>query len=130
MTDDRFYQRLGPFTLGEIAARTGIPLPASAPADTLVRGVAALETAQEDEVSVFSDVRHAGAFATSRARAIITSANLSKYRCNGAWLMLAGDPKLSFALAALMFYPRAAARPGVHDSARVDSGAIVGEGCQ
>jgi UDP-3-O-[3-hydroxymyristoyl] glucosamine N-acyltransferase len=130
MTDDRFFHRYGPFSLGEIAVCTGVRLPPGAPASAMVRGIAALDVAQEDEVSVFSDVRHASAFATSHACAIITSERLSKHPSNGSWLLLAGDPRLMFALTGLMFYPRAIAQPGIHVSARIDESAIIGADCQ
>lgn len=130
MTDDRFFCRLGPFSLGEIAARTGVCLPPEAPANAMVRGIAALDMAGEDEVSVFSDARHAGAFATSHACAIITSEKLSKHPSNGSWLLLAGDPRLTFALTGLMFYPRAVAQPGIHATAQIDDSATIGADCQ
>ena len=79
---------------------------------------------------MFSDARHADAFAASRAGAIITSHRLSGYPHNGAWLLLARDPRFAFAEIGLMFYPRPAAQPGVHPAADVDPSAMIGEGCQ
>ena len=130
MTDDRFFSRQGPFSLAEIAITTGLELPIGAPADRMIRGVAGLETALSDEVSIFSDIRHARAFSTCEACAVITNERLSRLPSNGAVLLLANDPRLIFALTELMFYPRETARPGIHTSACIDSSAVVGEGCQ
>jgi len=130
MTDDRFFPRRGPFTLGEIAAHAQLELPSPAARDFVVRGVAALDVAGSDELSVFCDMRHVDAFATSAAGAIVTNGKLSNQPHNGCVLLLARDPRLAFALIGLMFHPRAAAEPGVHAAAQVDPSAVIGEGCQ
>jgi UDP-3-O-[3-hydroxymyristoyl] glucosamine N-acyltransferase len=130
MTDDRFFSRCGPFALGEIAAHANAKLPPNAPAGLMVRGIAPLDTALSDELSVFSDVRHAGAFANGHAGAIITSTRLSNYPHNGSWLLMAEDPRLAFALIGLLFHPRHLAEAGVHRSAQIDPTASIGEGCQ
>ncbi|HTW34483.1 MAG TPA: UDP-3-O-(3-hydroxymyristoyl)glucosamine N-acyltransferase [Rhizomicrobium sp.] len=130
MTDDRFFPRRGPFTLGEIATQAQLELPPQVPPDFVVRGVAALDVAEADELSIFCDTRHADAFAASSAGAIVTSNKLSNRPHNGSFLLLARDPRLAFALIGLMFYPRATAEPGVHAGAHVDPSAVIGEGCQ
>ena len=130
MTDDRFFARRGPFTLGEIASHAGLALPPGAPPLLTIRGVAPLERAQPDELSVFHDPRHASALAAGHAAAVVTSSRLSVYPRNGSWLLLARDPRLAFTLIGLMFYPRHVAQPGIHPSAQVDASAAIGDGCQ
>ncbi len=130
MTDDRFFSRSGPFSLGQIAARVGASLDPEAPADLMVRGIAPLEVADSDELSFFCDARKADAFAVSHAGVVITSSKLAAYPHNGVCLLTVRDPRLAFALVGLMFYPRDAAIPGIHASAQVDPSAVVGEGCQ
>jgi UDP-3-O-[3-hydroxymyristoyl] glucosamine N-acyltransferase len=130
MTDDRFFPRRGPFSLGEIAAHAEVQLPPGAPAGLAIRGIAALEAAKPDELSLFCDVRHAPAFASGHAGAIVTTSKLANYPHNGSWLLLARDPRLAFALIGLMFYPRDAAKSGIHPLAHVDPSAMIGEGCQ
>jgi UDP-3-O-[3-hydroxymyristoyl] glucosamine N-acyltransferase len=130
MTDDRFFTRRGPFSLSEIAAHAKLELPRDTPPDFVVRGVATLETAAADELSVFFDTRLANAFATSHAGVIVTTDKLSNHPHNGSLLLLARDPRLAFALIGLMFHPRATAEAGIHAAAHVDPSAVVGEGCQ
>ncbi len=130
MTDDRFFPRRGPFTLSEIAERADARLDPQAPPDLMVRGVASLDSAQADELSVFCDARKANDFAATRASAIITSSKLSTYAHNGSWLLVADDPRVAFALIALMFHPRDAVEPGIHASAQIDPSAIIGEACR
>lgn len=130
MTDDRFHQRCGPFTVGKIAAHAGAELQPEVATDIVVRGIAPLEIAQPDELSFFCDARKANAFASSRACAILTSTQLSSYPHNGAPLLLVRDPRFAFALIGLLFYPRDKIEPGVHATAQIDTSAILGEGCR
>lgn len=129
MTDDRFFERRGPFTLGALAAQAKAELTPEAPRDLLIRGVAPLDVAEADELSVFCDARHADAFASSHACAVVTSSKLASHPHNGSWLLVARDPRQAFALIGLMFYPRSIT-PGVNAAAHIDPSAIVGEGCQ
>ncbi len=55
MTDDRFYERAGPFTLAGIASRVGAETEKGAPADLMLRDVASLDSAEAGDVSLFSD---------------------------------------------------------------------------
>jgi len=130
MTDDRFFPRKGPFTLGELAARTDTRLPSGAPERLIVRGIASLELAKTDELSIFCDARHATAFAAGHACAVITNAKLSAYPHNGSWLLLARDPRLAFTLIGLMFHPRPIAEAGIHPSAQIHASARIGKDCQ
>ena len=130
MTDDRFYPRRGPFSLGDIAEHAKVELAANAPRDFMIRGIAPLECANADDLSVFCDVHHADSFATTHAGAVVTSARLGERPHNGTWLLTARDPRFAFALIGLMFYPRAIAEPGVQAGAHVDPSAAIGEGCR
>jgi UDP-3-O-[3-hydroxymyristoyl] glucosamine N-acyltransferase len=129
MTDDRFFQRRGPFSLGTLAEHAKAELSSDAPRDLMIRGIAALDIAEPDELSVFCDARLTDAFAASRACAIVTSSKLSNHPHNGSWLLVARDPRQAFAVIGLMFYPRDIT-PGVNAAAQVDPSAVIGDGCQ
>ena len=73
MTDDRFYERAGPFTLADIAARIGAEVQKGGPGDLSLRDVASLESAEPGDVSLFSDAKYANAFAVTKASLGITS---------------------------------------------------------
>ena len=77
MTDSRFYDRAGPFTLGEIAGRIGAELAKGDPADLKLTDVAALEGAEGGDISLFSDAKYANAFAVTKASVVITSDKLA-----------------------------------------------------
>ena len=73
MSDNRFFQPEGPFTAGDIAQKVGAELSDTARAADPLRDIADLEQAVAGEISVFSDRRHAAAFAASKASVIVTS---------------------------------------------------------
>jgi UDP-3-O-[3-hydroxymyristoyl] glucosamine N-acyltransferase len=76
MTDDRFYERAGPFTLTELAGRIGDEVAKGTP-DVTLRDVAALETAEHGDISLFSDSKYANDFAVTGASVVITSDKLA-----------------------------------------------------
>jgi UDP-3-O-[3-hydroxymyristoyl] glucosamine N-acyltransferase len=130
MTDDRFYTRCGPFSLGVLAACAKVELPGGVPGSFLLRGIAPLETAAEDEVSVFCDARHADAFASSHAGAIVTTAKLAAHRHDCGALLIARDPRFAFAAIGLMFHPRSIHAAGISEAAHIHPTATVGEECR
>ncbi|GAA0578611.1 UDP-3-O-(3-hydroxymyristoyl)glucosamine N-acyltransferase [Rhizomicrobium electricum] len=130
MTDDRFFTRCGPFSLGVLAACSKADLAEGASTAVLLRGIAPLETAEADDVSVFCDARRADAFAVSRAGAIITSAKLAAHRHDCANLLIARDPRFAFAAVGLMFHPRCTDTAGISGTADIHATASVGEGCR
>ena len=95
MTDDRFYERAGPFTLADIAARIGAE-PEKGASDIKLRDVAALESAEPGDISLFSDSKYANAFAVTKASLVITSDKLAKLP-HGVTLLVVPNPRLAFA---------------------------------
>ena len=130
MTDDRFFRRAGPFSLGEIAAQVGGEMDNRASSEFLVRDVAALESAAAGDISVFSDAKFAKAFAHTGASVVITDHKLASHEHNGAWVLLTANPRLAFAQVGHMFYPPDALVEGVHVLTPVHPTASVGAGTQ
>ncbi|MEI9997174.1 MAG: UDP-3-O-(3-hydroxymyristoyl)glucosamine N-acyltransferase [Rhizomicrobium sp.] len=134
MTDDRFFQRAGPFPLGEIAAHVGAELGNEADAAFPIHDVAALDGANDSDISIFSDAKFAAAFAATRARVVITNHKLSAHEHNGTWLLLSHNPRLAFAQVGHLFYPPPPLAEGlradlpVHETARVGAGTQIGPG--
>jgi UDP-3-O-[3-hydroxymyristoyl] glucosamine N-acyltransferase len=128
MTDDRFFPRCGPFSLGLIADMAKAE--SAVPRDCLIRGIAPLDRAEPDELSVFCDPSHAAVFATTRAGAVITTARLAERPHNGTAVLVVRDPRYVFAQIGLMFYPRCAGEPGISTGAHIDPSAVIAEGCR
>jgi len=126
MSDSRFFQADGPFSLGQIAAMVGAELLHPEREDDVIRGVAELADAAEGELAVFCDPRHAEAFASCHASVVVTSRKLSTYPHNGSALLLADDPRLPFAHIGRLFYPRAEPKASIHGRAFVAQTATIG----
>ena len=125
MSDSRFFRAHGPFTFGQIAAAVGAELADPARSGETASDIADLEQAVPGEVSVFSDSRHAAAFAASQASLVVTSRKLAALPHNGA-LLLTDDPRLAFARIGQLFYPREAPKNFVHARATVAANASIG----
>lgn len=130
MTDLRFFQRAGPFPLGEIAAHIGAEMDNSSSADFPIHDVAALDSAEPGEISLFSDAKYADALARTRASVVITDQKLRGHEHNGTWLMLSANPRLAFAQVGHMFYPPTPLSAGLQPLVPVHPSATVGEGTQ
>jgi len=134
MTDDRFFQRAGPFPLGEIARLVGGEMCNRSGADFMVHDVAALESAAAGDISVFSDQKFAPAFERTGASVVITDRKLAAHEHDGTWLLLASNPRLAFAQVGHLFYPPDKLTEGVqplmpvHPTATVGAGTEVGPG--
>ena len=112
MTDDRFYQRAGPFRLADIAGRIGAEVGKGKPANLSLHDVASLESAEAGDVSLFSDVKYANAFAVTKASLVITSDKLAALP-HGVTTLVVPNPRLAFAQVGHMFYPPQMLEPGV-----------------
>ena len=142
MSDSRFFRASGPFSLGRIAETVGAELAHPERAGEMIRDVAELADATAGELAVFSDPRHASAFAACHASVVVTSRKLSAYPHNGSALLLAEDPRLTFARIGKLFYPRANPKSFIHSRAfvaatahiggdtEIGCGAVVGENAQ
>jgi UDP-3-O-[3-hydroxymyristoyl] glucosamine N-acyltransferase len=134
MTDDRFFERAGPFPLGEIAAHIGAEMDDRSAADFPICDVSHLEIAEAAEISLFYDAKYASVLAKTKAGAVITDRKLAAHQHNGARLLLSDNPRLAFAQVGHLFYPPAPLVEGlqptlaVHPSAQVGQGAQIGQG--
>ena len=116
----------GPFTLAYLAQKIGAELLQPERADQLAHDIAELEQAGKDDIAVFCNVRHPGAFAKSHAGVIVTSKKLGDYPHNGSALLLARDPRLAFAELGRIFYPSGAPKSFIHPRATVAGSASIG----
>ena len=129
MTDSRFYDRAGPFTLGEIAARIGAEVAKGDPADLKLTDVASLESAEAGDISLFSDAKYANAFAVTKASVVITSDKLATLP-HGVVLLVVPNPRLAFAQVGHIFYPPVILQPGVRAHRPIHPTASIGEGTE
>lgn len=130
MPDPRFFNVAGPFTVGEIARRTGATL-AGAGADKLtLRDVAPLDAAEPDQLSFLDNRKYAETFRRTRAGACFVHPDLAREGRPGITLLITAEPYRAYALAAQAFYPEPPPMPGIAPSAVVDATVELGEGCR
>ncbi len=129
MTDDRFYERAGPFTLAQIAAEIGADLEKGTNPALELRDVAALESAETGDVSIFSDAKFANAFVVTNASLVITNDKLAAMP-HGVPLLVVPNPRLAFAQVGHMFYPPKPLAAGVRAAVPVHPTATVGDGTE
>lgn len=137
MPDPRFFEDLGPLSLGELARIAGAELAADAPAARAVAGVAVLAHAGPDQVTFLTDKRHAQGLAASRAGACFMPAAAAALAPSGCVVLSTPNPQAAYALAAQRLHrprtgggaalaPDASLEPGVE----LGAGAVVGPGAQ
>ncbi len=128
MTDDRFYQRAGPFALADIAGRIGAEVTKGTP-DVMLRDVASLETAEPGDISLFSDSKYANAFAVTKASVVITNDKLAALP-HGVTTLVVPNPRLAFAQVGHIFYPPPKLQAGVRAAQPLHPTATLGDGTE
>lgn len=148
MADPVFHTPQPPLRLGEIAALTGLALPAGADPGRAMTGAAPLELAGPDDVAYMDNAKYGEALAATWAGLCLVSRRYAAKVPPGTIALVAAQPARSFAQVLARFYPDAL-RPGstfgqsgvapgshVHPAARlepgvtVDPGAVVGPGAE
>jgi UDP-3-O-[3-hydroxymyristoyl] glucosamine N-acyltransferase len=130
MADPRFFANAGPFTLGELARRSGAELAPGADAGKRVVDVAPLESAGPEHVSFLDNRKYVDVFAASRAGACLVHPSLAAKAPATMMLILAAEPYRAYAVTARLFYPAPPPKPWVAPSAAIDPTAILGDGCR
>jgi UDP-3-O-[3-hydroxymyristoyl] glucosamine N-acyltransferase len=126
----RFFSSTGPHSLAAIAAAAGCTgLHDTTP--SLV-GLAALEDAGPEDVSLAGSPRHAALLSQTRAGAVLVTPAMQAAVPTGCIALVTPDPIAAWAQVALLFHPSPCVHPGIHrsasvaDDARVDPTAEIG----
>jgi len=118
----RFFAYTGPHDVATVARVVGAERPERT---TWLHGVSGLEHAGPDDLTFIGHPRHLTALRGTRAGAVIVHPELEDQVPHASIALVTGNPYLGWALAAGLFHPQAAARPGVHPAAHVDPGALL-----
>jgi UDP-3-O-[3-hydroxymyristoyl] glucosamine N-acyltransferase len=137
MPDPRFFEDLGPISLGELAAVTGAELARPELGSRPIRAVAVLGRAEPDTITFLSDRRQAGALQASRAGACFLPPAQAAAAPQDCAVLLTPAPQTAYARAAQRLHrprgpgeqaiaPDARLEPGV----RLSPGVVIGPGAQ
>ena len=129
MTDLRFFDRAGPYSLDELATLSGARLAGEAAGRQLFRDVAPLETAGPEDVAFLDNRKYVEAFARSRAGAAFIDERFADRAPAGMALLVTKEPYKAFARAAQAFYPAERVKPHLAPTAIVDPRALVPADC-
>jgi len=130
MADPRFFANAGPFTLGELALRSGAELARADHAGKRVTDVAPLDSAGPEHVSFLDNRKYVDAFAASRAGACVVHPAMAARAPAGMALLLAPDPYRAYAKVASTFYPSPPPEAWLSPRASIDETASLAEGCR
>lgn len=126
MADPRFFDRAGPFRLGELAARIGAELGPGMDSGSEIVDVAPLDRAGPGELTFFDNPKYAAQLAATKAAFCILAPASAAKAPAGVGLLLSAAPYRSYALAAQAFYPQAAVAGGIQTGAQVHATAMLG----
>jgi UDP-3-O-[3-hydroxymyristoyl] glucosamine N-acyltransferase len=148
MSEPVFFPKGQPLPLRDIAGIAGAALPAGVDPDSLISGVAPLDSAGERDLAYMDNPKYAGALATTTAKACLVSRRFAAKVPAATIALVTEQPYRAYAEVLARLYP-AAARPAsafgasgvspgsfVHQTARlehgviVDPGAVIGPGAE
>ncbi len=126
--DPRFFPCSGPRSLEEVlAAAEGT---AEGGAAEHFTGVAALGEAGPGEITFCDGARHVEALRVTRAAAVIVAAAQQLLVPAAAIAIVVRNPALAFARVASLFHPPPPPQPGVHPTAVLGEGVVLGDGVE
>lgn len=125
MADPRFFDREGPFALGDLAEAAGAALSDPAAARRLMVDVAPLDRATGDHVSFLDNPKYAARLADTGAGAVVLRPGERERLPPGCVGLLAEAPYMAFARISRRFYPEPKPHSGIHPSAVVAAGAVI-----
>ena len=125
--DARFFARTGPHGLDVVARAAGGEAPERV---LLLTGVAPLQAAGPGELSFLDNRRYLPALKATQAGAVIVHPDMAASVPEGCAAIVTKTPYLGWARAAALFFPVPPAVAGVHASAVIGPGAVIGEGCE
>jgi UDP-3-O-[3-hydroxymyristoyl] glucosamine N-acyltransferase len=128
MADPRFFEVAGPFTVAEIAVRTGALVAGAAAPERVLRDVAPLESATREQLAFFDNRKYLGAFRSSGAGAVLVHPSVAKEAPADLCLLVTERPYRAYAVAAQAFYPEPPPVAWIAPSAVIDPSAMIGEG--
>lgn len=109
------------YTLAQLANHIDAEL--RGPADLQIAGIGSLAEASPEQISFLADKKHAAKLATSRAAAVIVTADVAG--TSDRPLLVCPSPYLAYARLSQLYDRTPLPEPGIHPTAVVDAGAEV-----
>lgn len=129
MADPAFFEKNGPFSLDDIARKTGCTLLPPAKGAQRIEDVASLEMAGRKDLSFLDNRKYKKSFESTKAGAVIISEKMAEFAPQEAALLISPNPYKSYALAAQMFYPEDFPEAKISEKAHIGKTAKISKGC-
>jgi UDP-3-O-[3-hydroxymyristoyl] glucosamine N-acyltransferase len=129
MADPRFFERAGPFTLGQLAEMTGASLGDASAAPRVMHDVGALSDAGPEQLGFLDNKKYVSHFRATRAGACFVRPDMADQAPEGTVCLITKNPYRAYALAAQAFYPAKKAAAFRAPSASIDETAVIGAEC-
>ncbi len=129
MTDKRFFNVSGPFSLADLARIAGAELQGNADPLLQFSDVAPLDAADGDMVSFLDNKRYIKAFSSSRAGACVVHPKMAPKAPKGMALLVCDQPYHGYARIARAFYPAQQAAQFQAANVSIDASAKLGADC-
>ncbi len=139
MPDTRFFEALGPVTLGELATITGATLVDPSLSSRPIQSVAPLNIAGADAIGYLSDRRYLDDLRATKAAACFLREDMAGQAPEGCVLLFTREPQAAFARAANRLHQpilHPADAPSIHPEAelehgvRLAPGVVIGQGAK
>lgn len=138
MPDPRFFDNLGPISLGDLARETGAELANPDAASQMVSGVSILAKAAADTITFLSDRKHAAQLGQTRAGACFVSPRDADVTPEGCVALVTPWPHAAYATAAARLHKPRLLGPGpaISPQAEIEEGvsiapnAVIGPGAR
>src|SRR5258708_36087060 len=105
MADPRFFRVAGPFTVADIARRSGATVAGAGESQRILRDVAPLDAAGPDDLTFLDNRKYVAAFRETRAGAAFAQSALAAAAPPGVTLLATGQPDRAHPGASQTFYP-------------------------
>ncbi len=129
MADTVFYTYQGPKSLSDIAEIADAKLVTEGKENEQIENICSIETAGSKDLCFFYDKKNKGKASNIRAKACITTEELSHLIPKEVIVLICNNPKLSFIKLVSAFYSEYRPAAKIDSSAVIASTAILGKNC-
>ncbi len=130
MADSRFFNKVGSFSLAEIAKESAATiLHPEKFAETEIKDVAPLDRATASNISFLDNSKYITSFENSSAGAFFVRERLASKAPDGMILLISDDPYRCYARTSQLFYPFVPAVSDISPTSIIDKTAVIGDDC-
>lgn len=127
MADPKFFDNKGPFSLAELAEKTGCEIVGDT--SLSVNDVAPLDQAGPEQISFLDNIKYKDQFLGTKAGACFVSPAMQDFAPDGCALLVSKQPYKAYALAAQAFYPEDKPQAHISELAMIAKSAEIGDSC-